>query len=173
MRQLLDIRKKAGIRTTFPHLSPYCENHLHLTPCFREMDFPLYVPDNVISCGPILRRSLSLGESDAALGSWLKEPTVLICLGSHVQAPEDDAIRMATAIRAVLREFPNMQFLWKLQYDWENSPRVKGIFQNLLQFEQVKIVSWIQPEIISILEGGNIVAYVHHGGANSFFEACK
>ncbi|KAJ5780651.1 hypothetical protein N7457_005811 [Penicillium paradoxum] len=173
MRQLLDIRKKAGISTTFPHLSPYCENHLHLTPSFPEMDFPLYIPDNVVSCGPILRRSLSLAESDAELGSWLKEPTILICLGSHVQAPEDDTVRMATAIQAVLREFPSIQFLWKLQYSWETSPRIKGVLEYLVDSTQVRIVQWIQPEIISLLEDGNIVAYVHHGGANSFFEACK
>lgn len=173
MRDLLDIRKKAGIRTTFPHVAPYCKNHLHLSPSFREMVFPLYVPDNVISCGPIVRSFSSLIEIDPALDSWLKEPTILICLGSHVQAPENDAIQMAVAIQAVMREFPNMKVLWKLKYEWENSPTVKNILGPLVKTDKVRIFPWIQPEIISILEGGNIVAYVHHGGANSFFEACK
>ncbi|KGO71298.1 Major facilitator superfamily domain, general substrate transporter [Penicillium italicum] len=173
MRDLLDVRKKAGIRTTFPHVAPYCENHLHLSPSFREMDFPLYVPDNVISCGPIVRSFSSLIESDPALDSWLKEPTILICLGSHVQAPEDDAMQMAVAIQVVLREFPDVQVLWKLKYDWKSSPKVKNILGPLVNSDKVRIFPWIQPEIISILEGGNIVAYVHHGGANSFFEACK
>lgn len=35
------------------------------------------------------------------------------------------------------------------------------------------IVPWIQAEIISVLETGKIAVYVHHGGANSYFEACK
>ncbi|OQE18833.1 hypothetical protein PENFLA_c020G05271 [Penicillium flavigenum] len=173
MRRLLDIRKKAGIRTAFPHVAPYCEDHLHLSPTFREMDFPLYVPDNVVSCGPILRSYSSLADSDPALDSWLKEPTILICLGSHVQAPENDAMEMAVAIQAVLREFPNMQVLWKLAYDWESSPTVKNILEPLVNSDKVRTFPWIKPEIISVLEGGNIVAYVHHGGANSFFEACK
>ncbi|CAI7574667.1 unnamed protein product [Penicillium glandicola] len=173
MRDLLDIRKKAGIRTTFPHVAPYCKDHLHLSPSFREMDYPLYVPDNVISCGPILRSISSLVESDPALDLWLKEPTILICLGSHVQAPENDAMQMTMAIQAVLREFPNMQVLWKLKYDWKSSPTVKNILGALVNSDKVMVVPWIQPEIISLLESGNIVAYIHHGGANSFFEACK
>ena len=173
MRDLLDIRKKAGIRTAFPHVAPYCEDHLHLSPALREMDFPLYIPDNVVSCGPILRLYSSLPESDPALDLWLKEPTILICLGSHVQALENDAIQMTFAIQAVLHEFPNIQVLWKLAYDWESSPTVKNILKPLVDSDKVRTFPWIKPEIISALEGGNIVAYVHHGGANSFFEACK
>jgi hypothetical protein len=173
MRDILDIRKKAGIRTPFPHVSPYSREDLHLTPSFPEMDFPLYVPGNVISCGPILRRCLPLAESDAELGSWLKEPTILICLGSHVQHPEDDAIEMTKAIQTVLREFPDMQVLWKLRYDWQGSPRVKSVLESLVLSGNVRVVSWIKPEIVSLFEGGNIVANVHHGGANSYFEACK
>src|ERR1700734_3703631 len=47
-------------RTPFPLKSAYQKEFLHLTPAFREMDFPLSVPSNVISCGPILRRHSSL-----------------------------------------------------------------------------------------------------------------
>ena len=173
MRNLLDIRKKAGIRTPFPHVSPYCKDNLHLSPSFKEMEFPLYVPDNVISCGPILRKSPPLTESDPALDSWLKEPTILICLGSHVQAPEYETMEMTKAIQAVLREFPEIQVLWKHTYNWESSPTVKNVLGALVHSKKVRVVPWIKPEIISILQGGNIVAYVHHGGANSFFEACK
>lgn len=36
-----------------------------------------------------------------------------------------------------------------------------------------KVVSWIQADIMSILETGRIATYVHHGGANSYFEACE
>ncbi|KAJ5520442.1 UDP-glucuronosyl/UDP-glucosyltransferase [Penicillium fimorum] len=173
IRDILNIRKKAGIRTEFPHVAPYCKDHLHLSPSFREMDYPLYVPDNVISCGPILRASSALIESDPALDSWLKESTILICLGSHVQAPESDAMQMTMAIQGVLSEFPNMQVLWKLKYDWETSPTVRDVLGPLVNSDKVRVVPWIKPEIISVLESGHIVAYVHHGGANSFFEACK
>jgi hypothetical protein len=173
MRDLLSVRKKAGIRTDFAHLSPYCKDHLHLSPSFPETDFPLYVPDNVISCGPILRPSSSLASSDPALNVWLKQPTILICLGSHVQSPENDALQMTEAIQTILRDFPDLRVLWKLKYDWESSTRVKNLLGPLVYSERVKIVPWIKPEIISLLESGHVVAYVHHGGANSFFEACK
>ncbi|KAJ5766577.1 uncharacterized protein N7511_004193 [Penicillium nucicola] len=173
MRNLLQCRKKAGITTPFPHLIPYCENHLHLSPCFPAMDFPLHVPKNVISCGPILRPHTSLASTDPSLNAWLTNPTILICLGSHVRASETDALQMARAIQSVLTQCPDMHVLWKLRYDWESSSRVKAILGPLVFSDKVRVVSWIQPEIISLLESGHIVAYVHHGGANSFFEACK
>ncbi|CAG7921777.1 unnamed protein product [Penicillium olsonii] len=173
MRDLLKMRKQAGIRTPFPHIEPYSKGDLHLSPCFPGMDFPLYVPDNVISCGPILKRASTLASCDVALHAWLKQPTILICLGSHVQGPEDDALQMTKAIQAVLREFPDTKVLWKLKYDWESSPKVRNHLGSLVYAKKVKVVTWIKPEIISILESGHVVAYVHHGGANSFFEACK
>jgi hypothetical protein len=173
MQELLKCRKKAGIVTPFPHLLPYCAEHLHLSPCFPAMDFPLHVPDNVISCGPILRPHSSLAANDPSLNAWLTEPTILICLGSHVRAPETDAMQMVRAIQTIFSKFPDIHVLWKLRYDWESSPRVKAILGPLVYSDKVRVVSWIQPEIISLLESGHIVAYVHHGGANSFFEACK
>jgi hypothetical protein len=173
MRDLLKCRKKAGITTPFPHLIPYCEDRLHLSPCFSAMDFPLRVPENVISCGPIVRTHSSLAANDPSLNAWLKESTILICLGSHVQTPENDAMQMVRAIKIVLTNYPDIHVLWKLRYDWESSPRVKAILGPLVYSDKVRVVSWIQPEIISLLESGYVVAYVHHGGANSFFEACK
>lgn len=80
---------------------------------------------------------------------------------------------MTKAIQGVLRQFPDIKILWKLKYDWEGSRKVKNLLGPLVFSNKVKVVSWIQPEIISLLESGYIVAYVHHGGANSFFEACK
>jgi len=36
--------------------------------------------------------------------------------------------------------------------------------------ERFKIVNWFEADPASIMKHPNIVAYVHHGGANSFYE---
>ena len=137
------------------------------------MDFPLHIPDNVISCGPIYRKCPSLAESEPELDQWLRKPTILISLGSHVKPTETVAVQMAKGIKAALQECAGMQVLWKLQYDWAHSDEFQKFLGASITAGSVKVVSWIQSEIMAVLKTGSIAVYVHHGGANSYFEACK
>lgn len=157
----------------FPMTNPYQKDSLQLTPAFREMDYPLHVPDNVVSCGPILRFHQSLSEKDPAMAEWLNKSTILISLGSHVLPTEDTAIEMAKAIHTVLENHPELQVLWKLRYDWKDSVRFQDVLGVSIDSGSVRIVSWIHADLIAVLETGKIAVYVHHGGANSYFEACK
>jgi hypothetical protein len=159
----------------FPLTNAYHKDSLHLTPAFREMDFPLHVPDNVVSCGPILRfrGHQSLLEKDPEMAAWLTKPTILISLGSHVKPTEDVAIQMAQALQSVLDNHTDHQALWKLRYDWKTSDAFQRVLGTFIDAGSVRIVPWIQSDIIDVLETGKITVYVHHGGANSYFEACK
>ncbi|KAJ5651929.1 hypothetical protein N7507_009355 [Penicillium longicatenatum] len=159
----------------FPLTNAYHKDSLHLTPAFREMDFPLHVPDNVVSCGPILRfrGHQSLLEKDPEMAAWLTKPTILISLGSHVKPTEDVAIQMAQALQSVLNNHTDHQALWKLRYDWKISDAFQRVLGTFIDAGSVRIVPWIQSDIIDVLETGKITVYVHHGGANSYFEACK
>ncbi|KAJ6122878.1 hypothetical protein N7512_005343 [Penicillium capsulatum] len=160
-------------RSPFPLVSAYSKESLHLTPSFQKMDFPFHVPDNVVSCGPILRQCEPLAKSDPDLAAWLSKPTILISLGSHVKPTEKVAVQMAKGIQTVLTERPYLQVLWKLRYDWQSSNLFVKIIGSLVNSGAVKIVPWIESDIIAVLETGQIITYVHHGGANSYFEACK
>ncbi|KAJ5909590.1 hypothetical protein N7504_004233 [Penicillium tannophilum] len=157
----------------FPLTNAYQKDSLHLTPAFREMDFPLHLPDNVISCGPIVRLHQPLLENDPEMAAWLTKPTILISLGSHVKPTEDVAIEMAKAIQSVLDNHADHQVLWKLRYDWKTSDAFQEVLGAFIDSGSVRLVPWIQADIIAVLETGKIAAYVHHGGANSYFEACK
>lgn len=137
------------------------------------MDFPFDVPSNVVSCGPILRQCQPLSESDPELNAWLTKPTILISLGSHVRPSETVAVQMAKGINSMLYEHGNVQVLWKLRYDWESSTAFKEVLGAQITAGTVKVTPWIQPDIMSVLETGQVIVYVHHGGANSYFEACK
>ncbi|KAJ5668484.1 uncharacterized protein N7477_007054 [Penicillium maclennaniae] len=168
-----DTEKAQEERSPFPLRNAYSKDTLSLTPAFPEMDFPFRVPNNVISCGPIVRQCQPLAVVDPELSAWLNKPTVLISLGSHVKPCEQVAVQMAKAIRKMLYEYPDMQVLWKLQYNWETSPTFQNVLGSHITAGSVLVTPWIQPDIMSVLETGQIVAYVHHGGANSYFEACK
>jgi hypothetical protein len=168
-----DPEKAEEQRSPFPLRNAYTKDVLNLTPAFSEMDFPFRVPNNVISCGPIIRQCQPLAVSDPELNEWLQKPTILISLGSHVQPSEKVAVQMAKAIRKMLYEYPDMQVLWKLRYNWESSRTFQNVLGSHITAGSVLVTPWIQPDIMSVLETGQIVAYVHHGGANSFFEACK
>lgn len=160
-------------RGPFPLINAYTKESLHLTPSFSEMDFPFYIPENVISCGPILRQCQPLVESDPDLAEWLNKPTILISLGSHVKPTERVAVQMAKAVQTVLTERPYLQVLWKLRYEWQDSDTFLEVLGPLIAAGSVKIVPWIESDIMAVLQTGQIITYVHHGGANSYFEACK
>ncbi|KAJ5718684.1 hypothetical protein N7488_004330 [Penicillium malachiteum] len=166
------LNKEEG-KSPFPLKNAYSKESLHLTPAFPQMDFPLHIPSNVICCGPILRRHSSLSEVDPEMQAWLKQKTILISLGSHVRPSETVAVEMAKAIRVVLNKHTQFQVLWKLRYDWQESAAFRKVLGTFIDEGSVMIVPWIQAEIISVLETGKIAVYVHHGGANSYFEACK
>ncbi|KAJ6114545.1 hypothetical protein N7486_000323 [Penicillium sp. IBT 16267x] len=168
-----ELGKDMQAMSPFPLMNAYQKDSLHLTPAFREMDFPLHVPDNVVSCGPILRFHESLLDKDPEMAAWLTRPTILVSLGSHVKPTEDVAIQMAKAIQSVLDTHTDHQVLWKLRYDWTTSDAFQKVLGTCIYSGSVRIVPWIQADIIAILETGKIAVYVHHGGANSYFEACK
>jgi hypothetical protein len=169
LRSLLACRKQIGIQHSFPLVEPYRKEDFHLSPAIPELDFPLYLPNNVLGCGPILFPSEPLS-SNSELASFLKEPTILINLGSHHKPPTQMALRIAQGLRLVL-EREKVRVLWKLKFDREELEEIREILGDTES--RVKITPWIEPEIISVLDSGKIVIFVHHGGANSFFEACK
>ncbi|OKO97557.1 hypothetical protein PENSUB_10351 [Penicillium subrubescens] len=165
--------KKPQGRSPFPLVNAYSKEFLCVTPALKELDFPLHVPDNVISCGPILRQCPPLSTSDPGLEAWLTKPTVLINLGSHVRPSESIAIQMAKGVRTVIAKRPDLKIIWKLKYDWETSNEFQKVLGSAIAAGSAKVVSWIQADIMSVLDTGRIATYVHHGGANSYFEACK
>lgn len=170
--ELQDGKKPEG-RSPFPLVKAYSKEVLCVTPAIKELDFPLHIPGNVISCGPILRQCPPLSTSDPELDAWLTKTTVLINLGSHVRLSESIAIQMAKGVRTVITKRPDLKILWKLKYDWKTSDEFQTVLGSYITAGSVKVVSWIQADIMSVLQTGRIATYVHHGGANSYFEACK
>ncbi|KAJ3810208.1 hypothetical protein F5876DRAFT_42254 [Lentinula aff. lateritia] len=145
----------------------------YLCPSTPELDFPVLIPDNLMLCGPIVMPTAPIQIVDPELTAWLDQaPTVLINLGSHVTFDHSAIRELAGGFLPLLQSHPNIQILWKL--------RPEGDIQNVLDEciennadvrERVQVVQWLQSEPYTILQHPNLICSVHHGGANSFFEA--
>ena len=136
----------------------------------REVDLPFEKPANLHLCGPITNDFRPLEESDPELAAWLdRAPTVLMIMGTHFEYD-------APLVRRVLGGVgPDAQILWKVVSGEDSESR--DVFDELLvsahDRDRVRIVAWFDAEPAAILEHENIVTYVHHGGANSYFECAR
>jgi len=177
-------RSEAGLSWLFPFLEPYTRDNHYLIPSAIECDFPCpNIPPNVTACGPILLPYPPLSTVDPALTNWLQaRSTVLICQGSHYVAVLEYATQQAIAIRILLESNPEVQVLWKLNMKSKgdqvtNEEELQDAVAKLLSLEiadgRVKIERWLKVEPAALVESGYIVCSVHHGGANSYFEALQ
>lgn len=81
---------------------------------------------------------------------------------------------MAGAIADVLSE-TDAQFIWKAEkdttagdFDWDAAI---APLKPYIEAGRVRVFSWLTIEPPSLLETGDIVASVHHGGSNCYHEA--
>ncbi|CBF70018.1 glycosyltransferase family 1 protein [Aspergillus nidulans FGSC A4] len=177
----IDERRHAeGITGPYPVMASLAKNPTPLLIASRpEIDFPCFVPDSIISCGPILRPCAPINEECPELAEWLlRGPTVLVNLGSNVCFDRDQTRKFAHGLRMLLDARPDIQVLWKLKPDrkveaalWI-AEAVEGIFDEVFA-GRVRIEEWLPVEPICILESGQICCMVHHGGANSYNEAIR
>ncbi|RKU40519.1 hypothetical protein DL546_002153 [Coniochaeta pulveracea] len=145
-----------------------------------ELDFPGIIPRHLFPCGPIIRSARPLGDVDPELAAWLsKQRTLYINLGSICQLEEHRALELGRAVAVLLEQAQiaasPVQVLWKLSkfgsYSTKPGSQMHEVLGHWIDAEEVRIVDWLQPEPIAVLESGHIACFVHHGGANSFNEA--
>ncbi|WQF84437.1 Putative UDP-glucuronosyl/UDP-glucosyltransferase [Colletotrichum destructivum] len=151
-----------------------------ILPSNPAVDFPFsVVPDHLVSCGPIVLPAKPLKETDPGMAVWIaKRPTVYVNLGTHATYEEADARELAGALRALLDAAKEagreLQVLWKLkkrgEYAGEGFAAVLNVVGSEWE-ENVRVTDWLEAEPMAILESGNVICSVNHGGANSYFEA--
>jgi hypothetical protein len=162
----------------FPFMVPCDESTHYLIPTALECDFRFpYISENVTCCGLILLGSPSLSELDPELEIWLqKGPTLLFNLRSNKVSDTTLSRSLATAMRILLDQDPRVQILWELRPDRGNETKeasIDDILSKETQSERVRIRGWLKAEPGAMLRSGLIVCSVHHGGADSYYEAVK
>ncbi|KAH7245301.1 hypothetical protein BKA59DRAFT_526878 [Fusarium tricinctum] len=115
-----------------------------------------FVPPNVTCVGPILLSGAPATEQDPETAAWMKRsPTVLINLGSNL------ALLSRTGV----------QVLWKFNKLGEYPDAFMERLIPYLDNERLKMPNWLIADPSSLLETGDVIASVHHGGSNCYHEA--
>ncbi|GAP91408.1 putative 2-hydroxyacylsphingosine 1-beta-galactosyltransferase [Rosellinia necatrix] len=136
------------------------------------------VPRNVTLTGPILLSPAPAAEQAPALAAWLaRGPTLLVNLGSLFVWTDAHAAAMARALADTLRARPDLQVLWKFvpappsSAGDDDEPEALRALRPFIEAGRLRVESWLDAQPVSLLQTGNIVASVHHGGAGCYSEA--
>lgn len=142
----------------------------YLVPSTPATDYPLETPPNITGCGPIIPPFNPLSNTDPELAEWLcARPTLVVNMGSHVTYDAQQFREVKAALRACLRLRPDMQVLWKCQ---TVSPPLADEEDEEDIGARIRILAWLPATPVAILAASpSVLAYVHHGGSNSFHEA--
>ena len=136
-----------------------------------DSEFPLSViPSNAVICGPIYLSSAPASQQDPELATWLKRaPTVLINLGSRTTFTEQASREIITALKQVF-DTTSVQVLWKYNKRDAFSDDFLSDVSKELANGRLRLEKWLTADPAALLETGDIVLFVHHGGANCYHE---
>ena len=142
-----------------------------ICPGVLEIDFPLVVPDSLSLCGPIILDTAPIETADPELNQWLdRGETVMMCMGTHFHHTESQVKAVISGFLSGINHDSDTQLLWKLS----NKSNFEGLIEEALKDprdkERFKIVDWFEADPASIMKHPNVIAYIHHGGANSYYE---
>jgi len=172
VKELMSYRQSRGFPRSFP-LGPASVSRSVHTLCFglHELEFPITLPPMIGLYGPATLDSAPLSKEDE-LSRWLDGGrTIMMSMGTHFNYSEAQA---RNTIRGFLAGTSSTdQVFWKL--------RDKAKFQHIIDEElanepvkgRFKIVDWIDTDLGEVMKHKNVVAFVHHGGANSYYEAAQ
>ncbi|KAL4901282.1 hypothetical protein BDW74DRAFT_181859 [Aspergillus multicolor] len=138
-----------------------------------EAGLPLsYYPPNVTVCGPIVLGTSLAEQQDPELAQWLDRApsTMLICLGSNIEYNERRARALGSAILHVL-ETIDTQVIWKFVKEGEYDDTWREPLQKYIDDGRLRMESWLNVDPVSLVNTGKINVWVHHGGANCYYEA--
>ncbi|KNG84909.1 diacylglycerol acyltransferase family [Aspergillus nomiae NRRL 13137] len=179
-REIREWRIRHKIHGRFPFADAWRPDRFHLSPALKELDWPMEVPDNILPCGPILLPTAAVHKQDSELASWLrKAPTVLVNLGTLYAPDPKVAESIATGLKLFLDAWKGeeIQILWKLpKHPHDEDDVYSRSIQPLRQeteADRVRIHPWFSVEPMAMLQTGQIICSVHHGGANSWYEAIQ
>ena len=138
-----------------------------------EIDFPLpvAVPDWLGLYGPIILDTTPIETSDPELYQWLgRGDTVMMCMGTHFHYSESQVKAVISGFLSAIDHDSNAQFLWKLSDKSKFESLIEEALKDPRDKERFRIVDWFEADPASIMKHPNVVACVHHGGANTFYE---
>ena len=140
-------------------------------PAVRETEFPLVLPDWLGLYGPIVLDTAPVEVVDPELSGWLdRGETVVMCMGSHFRYSESQVKAVVDGFLSAVDHDSNTQFLWKLPEKSKHDDLIAEALKNPRDRDRFRIANWLTVDPTSIMKHPNVVAWIHHGGANSYYE---
>ena len=169
--ELVKYRNAHGLSGWLPMEAPYTRKVHIICPSVRELDFPLVVPDNLGLYGPIVLDTSPIEVTDPEMNQWLDGgETVVMCMGTHFHYTESQVKAVIDGFLSAVSHDSSTQFLWKLSNKAKFEHLIEEALKHQRDRQRFKIVDWLEADPISIMRHPNVIAYIHHGGANSYYE---
>jgi len=169
---LVKFRNKHGLpgqlpMTTVPPRAPHI-----IMSIIRELDYPLHVPSNIGLYGPVVLDTVPVEVADPELAQWLdRGKTVMMCMGTHFRYTESQVRAVVSGFLSAVDHDCGIQFLWKLSGKEMFQSLIDELLADPRDRERFKIVDWIQADPFAVMKHPNVIVSIHHGGANSYYEA--
>ena len=94
-----------------------------------------------------------------------------MCIGTHFHYTESHVKAVISGFLSGINHDSDTQLLWKLS----DKSRFEGLIEEALKDprdkQRFKIVDWFEADPASIMKHPNVIAYIHHSGANSYYES--
>ena len=173
VRRLSRARVAAGHRRTLPLFDG---PRTILCPGTRALDLPGNDIARIIPFGPLILDYPPVADIDPDLARWLarggKGKTILTVLGSHFRFDEREVRQMMEALEVVLETRKDLQVLWKLVPDVAHDGAKADLAAMAKRLDgRMRVTEWLKVDPPALLQSGYVGVSVHHGGANSYFEA--
>ena len=148
---------------------------LHIiSPGIPELDYPLSIPHNMGLYGSLVLDTMPVQVADPVLAGWLdRGETVMMCMGTHYHYTQSQVRAVINGFLSAVESNPRIQLFWKLS----GRDKFEGVIEELLtdpkDRERFRIVDWIDADLAAVMDHPNVIVSIHHGGANSYFEAAR
>ncbi|ROV97406.1 hypothetical protein VMCG_06947 [Cytospora schulzeri] len=171
-------RHACGLWGPPPVMSAFKMASRIICPSLPELEFPMRVRPTTFGCGPIALPKRPIRELDPDMDSWLRRKgmrTMLVNLGTHHTMDAMHALEIARALKHILDDVSDLQILWKIMLTGDGQQgdidEVFGLA--LVANKRIRMERWLRADPVALLDTGKVIAQVHHGGANTYFECCR
>ena len=174
MKNLIKYRNERGLPGRLP-LETSKSRALHIiSPGIRELDYPLFIPDTIGLYGPVVLDTTPVELADPELAEWLdRGKTVMMCMGTHYCYTESQVRAVVNGFLGAVDRDSGIQFFWKLSGKDEFEDLIEELLANPRDRERFRIVDWIHADPAAVMNHSNVIVSIHHGGANSYYEAAQ
>ncbi|KAJ5212071.1 UDP-glucoronosyl and UDP-glucosyl transferase family protein [Penicillium cinerascens] len=178
LRKLKSCRQHHGVANPVNLVEWYRDEVTVLVTSSLEIEYPMFVPPNVIACGPIIPLVPSIVRRDQCWQDCLKcwhdssQPILLIDLQ---RLTKDDTIEIVRTLFYILLEYDDLQVLWNIKNQTEDS-RTDDIHLVVDTFSSISYCRTRKLQlnmagIASLLTSEAISCVLHRGETGLFHDA--